>query len=115
MTGLALHHTSYIVNPFELLTVYLLPLHALALCCRWAHKSFVDPNYVAAYSIHEGGVLLPGGGVDSQHAVSSDCVFGLHLVNMLAFRMYGAGLELHWNGTRFSMASYVQSAASLPL
>jgi hypothetical protein len=87
----------------------LLPLHVLAFSCRWAHKSFVDPNYIAAFSIHEGGVLLPGGGIDSQHAVSADCTFGLHLVNMLSPRMFGAGQQLQWNGTQFDMAAYVQA------
>lgn len=87
-------------------------LHKAAACtllCRWAHKSFVDPNYVAAYSIHEGALLLPGGGADSQHGVPLHCALGLHLVNMMAPRMYGTGEELHVNGSRFDMSMYVQS------
>lgn len=88
-------------------------LSAVVFCAsvthRWAHKSFVDPNFIAAYSIHEGGLLLPGGGVDSQHGVALDCALGLHLVNMMVPRMYGTGEELHLNGTRFDMPAYVRS------
>jgi hypothetical protein len=76
---------------------------------RWAHKSFVDPNHVAAYGIHEAGVILPGGGVDSQAGLPLQCVFGLHLVNMLSPRMYGEGEALAINGTTFDMPTYVAS------
>lgn len=86
-----------------------LPLPAPSCSCRWAHKSFVDPNFVAAYSIHEGGLLLPGGGSDSQRGVPLECALGLHLVNMMSPRMYGTGEELQLNGTRFDLTAYVQA------
>jgi hypothetical protein len=78
---------------------------------RWGHKSFVDPNYVAAYDIHEAGVMLPGSKPDSTYGVPLGCAFGLHLVNMMTHRMYGTGQELHLNGTRFDMPRYVQLIA----
>lgn len=66
---------------------------------------------MAAYSIHEGGLVLPGGGIDSQLGVPLDCALGLHLVNMMTPRMYGNGQELHLNGTRFDMAAYTRAVA----
>lgn len=71
----------------------------------------MDPNYVAAYSIHEAGVILPGGGHDSQAGVPLSCAFGLHLVNMMTPRMYGEGDALKLNGTRFDMTAYVRAMA----